>query len=305
MAKIKFLIQDNANNAVSSASLVMRCRFKNGEQWKSEQLTGNEEGVIWLEIDNRLVKRIRWESLALDIQRQGKKLDYTHSSPDKTKPGTYLISIKISDIPETRDKEDVTDESVSGGSDTSAGTKTDKYTVSGVVATHDGTPSPSVFVTIFDRDVGVEKQLGKTFTDKQGKYAVPYFAKDLSTAQKSRADLIVRVYKDEKNKQLIVESPLIANADINEHINLVADERRYRGKSLYDRLDEALRGKLEGLDPSKLGQTDIWLLSNQKNLPFNKVNLYVIARKFAKNSVLPAQVFFGLFVNRGESLACL
>src|SRR5260221_7618974 len=72
--------------------------------------------------------------------------------------------------------------------------QSDRFVVRGQVRLQDGSPLPSAIVQVFDKDIPSTEPQRKAITDEGGRYEITYTVDHDRHADKSGANLIVRVY---------------------------------------------------------------------------------------------------------------
>src|SRR5215831_3335683 len=94
-----------------------------------------------------------------------------------------------------------------------------EFSIQGQIRQADGSPLVGATVRAFDQDMRHEETLGETVTDGTGQYEIKYTTPSFQTAEKYRADLVVRVF-DSAATQL-VSSSVIFNAPVEVTIDLM------------------------------------------------------------------------------------
>ncbi len=95
---------------------------------------------------------------------------------------------------------------------------TGQFLVRGQVRDAADRPVPGILVRVFDKDMRTEEFLGEAKTDDQGRYQVPYTAKQFARAEKGTADLRVVLVNDDGLD--IASSPIVFNAKPMESVDL-------------------------------------------------------------------------------------
>jgi hypothetical protein len=204
---------------------------------------------------------------------------------------------------------------------------TDRFVVLGTVRRADGKPLDGTFtVTASDRDVRSEQPLGSSYTatvtPETGPftYEIPYSADRFARAEKKSADLIVRVFNQER--KLEAESPIIFNAPVVATIDLSIHGEDYREPSEYARYLAELDDPLQDVVPKNIPQPtsidkladlrenetydlkeekyqDFTFLAGETGINPDHIALLALAARFTKEEKLPPetfpQVFYGLF----------
>lgn len=191
----------------------------------------------------------------------------------------------LASITNIQDKEDDPDE------------PTTDYTVSGAIVQIDGTPATgNLQVQAYDRSPGTEVLLGQISPGVDGGYSITYTSNDLAVPNKEAPDLLVRVVDlDAADPDAaLAESPIIANAQQQESINLVVGEGSYRGPSEYQLLDNTLASQAAALDLSNIPEKEVTLMAGRNDITPEWVDFYLKARYFANLTGISPQVFYGL-----------
>jgi len=167
-----------------------------------------------------------------------------------------------------------------------------RHLVQGTLLQADGSPLRNTIVKAFDKELRQEKLLGEDKTDKNGKYSIYYTILQLGGSEKRFADLIVRAYK--KGKE-IATSPLILHASRRQTVNLIVGNGPYIGPSEYTQIGTELMPLLRDVKPFQLTEEDITYLASKTGLDPILISHFARSARFAQESDIPAEVFYGLF----------
>src|SRR5215208_2040460 len=175
-----------------------------------------------------------------------------------------------------------------------------QFVVRGVVHNEDGVPADNVIVRAVDKDLRQEDELGMTITDTQGKYEISYSSSQFTRAEKKSADLTVRVYRREEEKeQALVTSPIMFNAPRMVTIDLTIGDRQYGGISEYETILNEIRPLVQGVGWDQITENkeiqDITFLTSETGLSRQKIEFLVAAKKLSQTTRLPPEALYGLF----------
>ena len=127
----------------------------------------------------------------------------------------------------------------------------------GVIRDATGIPYGGVTVRAFDKDLRTEEVIGETITDGQGSYEIKYVSQDFSETEKGGADLLVRVFGE--NKNLLATSDIFYNAPAEQIINLIVYADQGGQPSEWETINAQL----------------LPLLKNQKNPPVESTKAFL------------------------------
>ena len=276
MATIDFIIRDAGNRAIDRVTVIANCDFQNPETWQSEPLTSDENGVIRLIIEDKIVERFNWKTLRLDIRQEQMQLRHAIIEHTKTGPDTFRVLVSAKPPPDTEqplpDIPPIPPRPV----------KLVLYDVSGTVQADDGRPLANLQIRVVDKGIGKEKTLGSDQSDAFGRYRVAYKRAELLDPESAAANLIVRVYADDTAKTLLVASPMKPAARAHTIIDLVVDRTVYRGPALFKIVANKFV-TMELVDGyEKLNDDDILLIANQTGLKTEQVKRFVLAQVIAR-----------------------
>ena len=175
---------------------------------------------------------------------------------------------------------------------------TERREVKGKVLFADGSPSVAIGVTLFNRDLRQEQQLGQGRTDEQGRYQLIYTNNQRKTKADSTA-LVVKAFSAEGSllaaSQPLFDPPAIAVIDLTISAEVQA------APPLFEKIGRAIGPLLENLKLEDLKEdenhSDISFLAGRTGLEKTVIARYVIAHKLA-HKLRPAEFWFALL---GES----
>ena len=174
---------------------------------------------------------------------------------------------------------------------------TSKYTLSGTITQAGSTHLPSLTIAAFDCDLRREEKLGETQTDRQGKYALSYTAKQFTRAEKASADLLIRVF-DAQGKELAA-SGIHFNAGIEAEINLELPAGTVGALSEWQYIATVLKPLVQGIPFHELEEDashrDLSFLSGEAGFPLEQLRRFVLAQRLGKMAALPAELWYALF----------
>ena len=93
-----------------------------------------------------------------------------------------------------------------------------EFSINGTVRFSDDSAAGGMTVSAFDRDLRTEQQLGKSETDRQGRYKISYSSGQFLKAEKGSADLVAKVVGSDGT--LLASSPVIFNAPPSVEVNI-------------------------------------------------------------------------------------
>jgi len=163
------------------------------------------------------------------------------------------------------------------------------FVVRGQVVRVDGTPVAGVHVQAFDKDMRSEQTLGQpAVTDENGAYEIKYRASEFARAEKSNADMIVRVTDDSGTPT--VSSQIIFNASETQVVNLSAGGE-VRLLSEYEIMLKEITKLLEGVLLTDLVENsehqDISFLAGETGFDPQRITLLSRAAQLEHEAQLP------------------
>ena len=177
--------------------------------------------------------------------------------------------------------------------------KPKEYKVQGYIINLDGTPYKGATVKVYDKQLGKLTELGSTTTGPTGKYLSKYTQNDIDDLNKETPDLVVKVYN---GANLLTESPLIMNAEVEEDINLVIGDGDFAGMIEYELIKSALESR--GVTPENVESflsTDTAVeIAKTFEIGTDQVSAYLQALKFVKETSLDYPYFFYALIKLGK-----
>ncbi|MEO8157222.1 MAG: neuraminidase-like domain-containing protein [Betaproteobacteria bacterium] len=169
-----------------------------------------------------------------------------------------------------------------------------KFVVRGQVRLADGTPLAGAVVRGYDKDLRTEKPLGEpTITDKDGRYEIVYTAGQFARAEKSSADLIVRVENPGGGEP--TASTIIFNAQPEETIPLVISSDA-RSLSEFDLLIADIAPVLGMVAPADLTPEDMAFVAGDTAEPLERIRYLATADKLrSRFDGLSSDAFYAWF----------
>jgi hypothetical protein len=179
--------------------------------------------------------------------------------------------------------------------------------VYGVVRDTSQKPLHGAMVRAFDKDIRGAQPLGQpAVTDADGGYQIVYQRREFAETDLAAADVVVRVFgKDEK---LLKETPVHYNAPPALRVDVDLSDASYMGPSEFDQTAAAIApftGKLSYAELTEDQKTqDITFLTNKTGVARSRIEAFVMAFRFEKNTKIQAAVFYGL-LEQGSSASTL
>lgn len=140
----------------------------------------------------------------------------------------------------------------------------DKYVVTGTVKQGEE-PLAGATVRAFDRDLAGEELLGETTTNENGWYRITFSEVDSREAERSSADLLMRVY-NEVDEQ-VAKSDIHYNVGPRSTIDLSISAEEATAPSEYERLRSELKVLLSGQSVRDLSDEQLEFLTRELDLP--------------------------------------
>jgi receptor-binding and translocation channel-forming TcA subunit of Tc toxin/ABC toxin-like protein/putative peptidoglycan binding protein len=168
-----------------------------------------------------------------------------------------------------------------------------KFVLRGQVRSDDGTLLPEVMVRAFDKDLRALQLLGEVFTNAEGRYEITYTADQFTRAEKSSADLLVRVVSE--SGVVLAESDVTFNASTTETIDLVVPELPQElDLSEFEQLVAVLRPLLDGARLFELSEEDAAFLAGETGEELKRIIFLGQSARLARETGLATEVFYGL-----------
>jgi hypothetical protein len=155
----------------------------------------------------------------------------------------------------------------------------------------DGRVAAAVTVRAFDKDLRSEQLLGEVLTDESGNYDIGYSGSQFNRAEKTSADLIVRVFGPKG--ELLASSAVVFNAAPEEVVNVLLGGDVLLGPSEYTRITADVEPLLDGVAVADLTEADIVFLAGETDWNAETLGLYAAAAGLSRQTKIPAEVFYG------------
>jgi hypothetical protein len=176
-----------------------------------------------------------------------------------------------------------------------------QFRVFGRVLRADGAPAVDLVVTALDRDLRLEQALGSTTTDPTGRYEILYTRTHFIRADKTTADLVLRVSDPlpgapGDGAELRVESALVFNASADLELDLVVPDDG-TGPSEFERLVAAVAPLLDGqgVALAALTDADLDFLAGETGFARQQLAWLALAHARAQETAHPALDTSGRF----------
>ncbi|WP_244222793.1 neuraminidase-like domain-containing protein [Cupriavidus lacunae] len=173
------------------------------------------------------------------------------------------------------------------------------YRVLGTVRHPNGRPAGKLTVRAFDRDLRQEQELGETTVDGSGFYQIVYTDALFRRAEGRKADLLMRVFDDQRMlydtpiEKIVFNAPAVTVIDID-----LVDGDTHR-QSQYEAIVAAVTPLLDGVAPDALQEDarhrDITFLAGETAQPSHNIAHFAVAQKLAKTTGITAEFFYALF----------
>lgn len=161
------------------------------------------------------------------------------------------------------------------------------FVVHGTVADANHKPLANLIVRAFDRDLRNHEPLGKGTTNQHGHYEIPYTREDFTRAEKEAADIVVRIYAADSEKELM-SSEIVFNALADQKIDMQLPEATTGKVSVWEQITQVVLPLLanqgengEALLPRELDEKDIDFIVKESGLDREQLRLWALADKFA------------------------
>jgi Tc toxin complex TcA C-terminal TcB-binding domain/ABC toxin N-terminal region/Neuraminidase-like domain/Salmonella virulence plasmid 28.1kDa A protein len=181
--------------------------------------------------------------------------------------------------------------------------------VHGQVTWEDGRPVTGATVQALDQDLRGQETLGQAQTDVQGSYTIQYTTAQFTRAEKTSADLVVRVLNAAGTA--IATSPTAFNAPPDATINIVVPQTAAGTASEYERLTAELQPLLVNVvitsaaPPTLIDQLadlkddDLDFLTNETGIERQKLSFLTTGAVLEKKAAaahlsIPTAAFYGL-----------
>jgi len=172
--------------------------------------------------------------------------------------------------------------------------------VKGRVTLSDGSPFAGGLVRAFDKDLRSEELLGEQLADKAGGYRIPYRPEQFKRAEKTSADLVVRVFDaaDQEGRNPLANSSVIFNSQPDHTVDLVISNAVRRVQSEYVRLVAEVVPLLDGVTPAQLQENskhqDVSFLAGETGIDRKQIEFFAAACRLREQTRLDAEIFYGM-----------
>ena len=167
--------------------------------------------------------------------------------------------------------------------------------VRGTIRRADGSPVTGLQVAAFDRDLRSEHVLGRSTTDRDGSYRIPYDLSAQDGADSGSADIVVRAYG--ARDALLATSPVLFNAPASAVIDLTIPTAVLPPLSQFEAVAKTINPLLDGATIEELEEDathqDISFLAGETGLDKTLLARFALAHRLAEKE-LPAEFWFVL-----------
>ena len=161
-------------------------------------------------------------------------------------------------------------------------------------------PLANLLVQAYDRDMRSEELLGECVTDRDGKYAIAWSARQAEANEKGRADISIKVVTRER-KTLLFASDVDAtrfNASPREEIDVTIEKMPVPEAVEYDHIVKEISSLAGDVAIRDLQESekhrDITFLSKETEIPAEKIEHVVVAHRVQAESKIDAAFFYAL-----------
>lgn len=171
------------------------------------------------------------------------------------------------------------------------------FVVRGKVRDADGNPVAGAIVRAYNKDLRSEEepQGEPTFTDKDGRYEIPYSADQFRRAKKLSADLVVKAFAADglppATSEVLYNAPPVAEVDLTISAEVL------QPPTLFEKIGRELAPLLEGLRVEELEEDkqhqNLSFLSGKTGFEKNLLVRFVMAHKLAQHCI-QAEFWFAL-----------
>jgi hypothetical protein len=171
------------------------------------------------------------------------------------------------------------------------------FKVFGTVRDQFQRPMHCVTVKAYDKDIRSDQRLGRpAVTDKSGAYQIDYSRADFARTDLLAADVFVKALGEDG--KLLKESDVFYNAPHQLRVDIDLSDQTYRGPSEFEQTVQTIKPFIGELPPAELTEDqktqDITFLVNKTGLVRGRVEAFVMAYRFKKNTKIEAAVYYGL-----------
>src|SRR5260221_5176049 len=160
----------------------------------------------------------------------------------------------------------------------------DRFIVRGQVRLQDGSPLSSAIVLVFDKDIPSTEPQRKAITDEGGRYEITYTVDHDRRADKSVANLVVRVFDLEGIP--LDESDIAFDTPGETTVDLVVISHRVRPPSEYQQLLAEITPLIENMPVAELTDEDVTSLVEKVGVDKQHLEFLVQSAKLSKETDL-------------------
>ncbi len=184
-----------------------------------------------------------------------------------------------------------------------AADREDPLVVRGRVFTRSGEPLTGLRVIAADNDLSGKVELGRSLTGSDGTYRVEYSSGLLVERGKDRADLLVQVFAQRRDRQSIASSDIRYDADEDQILDVVVDDAKAERPDEYSRVVEALSPYIRsaGRSFSDLAEDDergdVSYLANKTGWDARLVAMASMASRLGAETGVAPELYYAAFRN--------
>ncbi len=162
--------------------------------------------------------------------------------------------------------------------------ETGNIIISGKLTKSDGTVVSNATVIVFKKMLRNEDPLGEAVTNTSGSY-------EISIANTGTIDMMVRAFDGEK--EVAAAGPFFRIVH-SKTVNLVVDNKSYKGPAEHKQLFEKVTEKLEGIKLSALTLDEVTLLSGKTGISTIRLTTMAAAESLSDKHGISKDFFYGL-----------
>lgn len=179
-----------------------------------------------------------------------------------------------------------------------SGDEQQELTIEGYVTNALQLPIANVIVKAFDKDLRSEESIGETATNENGYYLISYKADMFAKQENKSADLLMHVYNN-ANKKLYESDNVIFNIPEKFIYNIRLENYTVEQESEFEIIKNTITPVLDGLTIVELKEDDeykdVSFLSNECEIPYERIEYFVLAHKLNATYQIPPEFFYALF----------
>lgn len=160
-------------------------------------------------------------------------------------------------------------------------------------------PVINILVKAFDKDLRSEEYLGEAYTDTEGKYTINYRKPSFEKNEYQSADILMRVYQNEKVLFETGIDDILFNAPKNALIDIHLTESLSGGLSEFENYTNIIKPLAGNIPFDELGETkdlpDITFLKSETGLDYAYLEYFVLSFKIQKQFQLLPAFFYAIF----------